>query len=226
MAITTVDVRALDIMAQVVALLNDPEYTDYTPKVMVPYLNIAIEELNEHLEEANVGVSNQVSQNITVYAGEYKILNPPIDIIEIQEVSERNKGTQDAFIPLPRREFPDDFAPTSSLTSWTYQNQTIIFNLRGCNAAKEVRLKYISKPIRRVADENGVVGNSSATTYLSYKTAALLAKFVGENESRASVLNEQADQALERIIGISNKGRQQMMTRHRPFRAGYKMRSW
>jgi hypothetical protein len=66
----------------------------------------------------------------------------------------------------------------------------------------------------------------NSRSYLSYKTAALCAMFIGENESRAKILNDQADEAMERLEGISNKGRQQIMTRHRPFRAAYKSRGY
>ena len=46
--------------------------------------------------------------------------------------------------------------------------------------------------------------------------------FIGENETRAGILEDKAEKALERITGINNKGKQQMMTRHRPFSASYK----
>ena len=54
----------------------------------------------------------------------------------------------------------------------------------------------------------------------------LCSMFIGENETRAQVLNEQAEQAKERMEGISNKGRQHIMTRHRPFRAAFKARGY
>ena len=48
--------------------------------------------------------------------------------------------------------------------------------------------------------------------------------FIGENETRAMVLDAQAERAMDRLLGINNKGRQQIMTRHRPFRASWKAR--
>jgi hypothetical protein len=48
--------------------------------------------------------------------------------------------------------------------------------------------------------------------------------FIGENETRAGILETQAEKAMERLTGINNKGKQQIMTRHRPFRAAYKAR--
>jgi len=226
MAISTADLSAVEVMVNVAALMNDPAYTDYTFMAVLPYLNMAIEELNEHLEEANVAITNRLSEPIVVYPGEDKILNPPIDIIEIQEVGERTRGQNVAYTPLPRREFPDILPQTGSLSYWVYFGQRLLFNPNGANETKEVQLKYTCKPIRRVKDAEGVIGSSNANSFLSFKTAALCAQFIGEDSQRAGILNEQAEMALERIIGISNKGRQQIMTRHRPFRAGYKSRGY
>lgn len=226
MAISTADLRGGDVMVNVASLLNDPDLTDYTPEVMTRYLNLAIEELNEHLAEANISLTNQVSQVITILKGDNKIINPPIDIIEIQELGERAKGSNDSFINLPRKEFPENYPPSSSLLFWCYQGQKILFNPNGATTDREVQLKYICSAIKRIADQYGVIGSWNASSFLSYKTAALLSQFVGENETRSGILNEQAELALERIVGISNKGKQQIMTRHRPFRAGYKSRGY
>ena len=226
MAISTADLRGGDVMVNVASLLNDPDLTDYTPEVMTRYLNLAIEELNEHLAEANISLTNNTSQIITVYKGQNKIINPPLDIIEIQELGERMAGSEDSFISLPRREFPDLYPASSSLLFWVYQGQRILFNPNGADQDREVQLKYICSAIKRIADQYGVIGSWNASSFLSYKTAALLSQFVGENETRSGILNEQAELALERIVGISNKGKQQMMTRHRPFRAAYKTRGY
>jgi len=226
MLLSTAHLSAKDVMNSVAALMNDPEMTDYTYVTMLPYLNLAIEELNEHLEEANVAPSNQVSQILKINIGENQLYNPPIDIVEIQEIGERQFGADGIFIPLPRKEFPDAYPTSSSLLFWCWKNQRVYFNPNGANNIREVQLKYIARPVRLALDEHGLIGNSNASMYLTYKTGALCSQFIGENQSRAAILNEEAEQALERIISISNKGRQQIMTRHRPFRAGYKTRSW
>ena len=75
-----------------------------------------------------------------------------------------------------------------------------------------------------VVDPTTIIPVMNCRSYLSFKTAALCAMFIGENQTRAQILEAQADEAMERMTGMSNKGRQQMMTRHRPFRAGYKAR--
>jgi hypothetical protein len=207
-------------------LLNDPEMAEYTYPRCLPFLNMAIYELNDHLVESNVSVVNQVTPPIPVTKGENYVANLPLYLAEIQEVAERQLGSNAAFIALPRKEFPDILPVTNSLLFWCWQNQRVIFNPSGAIASMEVQIKYMNVPLRVATDENSVIGTTNATMYLTYKLAALLAMYVGENESRAAALHEQAELALERVIGISNKGKQQIMTRHRPFRAGYKMRSF
>jgi hypothetical protein len=109
---------------------------------------------------------------------------------------------------------------------WVWEDQQIKFNPNGALTPREIQLQYVRQAISLATNETTIIGTINARSYLSFKTAALCAMFIGENQSRAGILNEQANEALERVTGINNKGRQQIMTRHRPFRASYKMRSW
>ena len=229
---STTFLQAAEVMDRSAALLNDPSKTDYTYLVQLPYLNMAIDELVEALEESNSSPTNNTSAIILVPIGINKITpvedltgpNYPDDLIEIQEVSERNAGTQDIFIPLARREFIQVFPAGNSLMFWHWEDQQIKFNPNGCLNPKEIQLKYVRQAISQAASELSVIGTINARSYLSYKTAALCSMFIGENETRAAVLEAQSEKALERLTGINNKGRQQIVTRHRPFRANYKAR--
>lgn len=178
----------------------------------------------------------------------------PNDLIEIQEIGERVSAfpqklpvvQSDAKYPFPKFPFPnpsghyfDDTRPfkrlprkefrtilpiADSLLYWTWESGIIIFNPPGANQDMEVEIKYLQQGVPYVANENTVLYMIGARTYLAYKTAALCSFFIGENETRAQVLQSRADEAVERSISINNKGRQQIMTRHRPFRAAYKAR--
>lgn len=97
--------------------------------------------------------------------------------------------------------------------------------MNGASIDIEVQLKFIYQGVPYAANENSQIVAIGARTYLAYRTAAFCAMFIGENETRAQVLENAANQAMERAMNISNKGRQEIMTRHRPFRAGYKSRS-
>lgn len=231
---TTTSLRADEVMNRSAALMNDPQKTDYTYDAQLPYLNMAIDELMEQLEESNVGSSNKTSDPIIIPVGTAKITSSessatphyPYDLIEIQEVGERLSGTTDTFLQLSRREFLDNVPPSTSLLFWTWEDQEIKFNPNGANTIRDVQLKYIRLPVQQAQNENSLIGTIGSRSYLSYKTAALCSMYIGENQSRASALDQQAEKAWERMLGISNKGKQGIVTRRRPFRAAFKSRGW
>ena len=229
---STTSLTAKEVMDRSAALMNDPLLTDYTYAAQLPYLNMAIDELVENLEESNSSPTNQTSTVIPLFVGHNKITptehvefpHYPVDLIEIQAVGERTAGTNDQFVPLTRKEFLQAFPANSALLFWNWEDQIIKFNPNGATTIREIQLQYIRQAIMQATSEASIIGTINARSYLSFKTAAFCALFIGENESRAGVLEIQAEKALERITGINNKGRQQMATRHRPFRAGFKSR--
>jgi hypothetical protein len=221
---SAIPLLASQVMDFAAALLNDPFRTDYTYGAQLPYLNMAINELNEQLMEANVPITNKVSTIYKVKAGQNSIINLHIEMSEIQEVLERMQGTENKFMHLDRKEFPVDYPQTNSLLFWCWEDQSLKFNVKGANEPKDVKIDYVGWAMQHAVDEHTVIGTSTAATYLYNKTASLCAMFIGENETRAGLLDVQAEKAMERILAISNKGKQQIMTRHRPFRASYKLR--
>ena len=232
---STTAITAGQIMDRVANLLNDPNKTDYTYLVMTPYLNMAIEELSELLEESNNSPSGQTTSTpILIPVGQNKIVSAedptvgiphyPDDLTEIQMVSERTVGSNESFLKLTRKEILQSFPPSNSLLFWCWEDQQIKFNPNGALSDREVQITYVRQGVPYVANENATITMINSRAYLAYKTASFCALFIGENETRAKVLEGQAERAVERITSISNKGRQQIMTRHRPFRAGYKSR--
>lgn len=232
---STTSLTAGEVMDRAAALLNDPGKTDYTYVNQLPYLNMAIDELIESLEESNFSPTNHTSAIIVVPASVNKLTpiehpdspHYPMDLVEIQEVSERLSGnTNDSFVPLARRDFLQVYPANNSLIYWHWEDQMIKFNPNGAITARDVQLKYVRQAIQLAVNETSTIGTINSRSYLAYKTAAFCAMFIGENESRAAVLEALSDRAMERINGIHNKGKQQIMTRHRPFRASYKARGY
>ena len=245
-------------MDRVANLLNDPNKTDYTYNVQIPYLNMAIEEFSDMMAEANAPLTNMSSYHFTltpiiIKAGQNYIVYPeyeqppfpssywprlPPDVIEIQEVEERpytgwtvppsnpvlqaESAVLGTYRKLPRKEYTEVLPVTNSLQYWVWQNSIVRTN--PANIDMEVVIKYIYQGIPYITGPNDAINMVGSRTYLAYKTAALCALFIGENESRAAILDNQAEQAVERAVAIGNKGKQQIMTRHRPFRAAWKSR--
>lgn len=220
-------------MDRAAVLMNDPQKTDYTYDVLLPMLNMAIDELMESMIESQSSpttVTSAIIQVPTGFAELYPVdsvnvlLRYPLDLVEVQEIAERRAGSEDTFVPMIRSEYRRDFPAGNSLIYWTWENQIIKFNKNGANNPREVQLRYLKYDISQATDSGSKIATINSRSYLAYKTAAYAAMFIGENSERASVLQVEAEKAMERMHGINNKGRQQIMTRHRPFRASYKAR--
>lgn len=220
------------------SLMNDTAKTVYTYAAQMPYLNMALNELEEHFQLNNIPVTNQTSIPIAIPVGTREIgpfdgvgsgVTPtyPQDLVEIQGIYERLAGTTNSFTPLVRREFlphPIDDLPTESLQYWTWERQRI--KIVGATTVREIKLDYIATIFPEVTNQAAVIGVINSKTFLFYRTAALCTQFIGENQSRASELNNFAVLALDRVTGIGTKARQSITTRRKPFMASYKRRSF
>ena len=226
-------------MDKAASLMNDTAKTTYTYVAQLPYLNMAFDELQELFELNNIPITNQTtSPPITVPVGTVVIgsvsgigisgaPNYPADLIDIQGVYERLSGSNDPFVPMHQREFLPhalDNIPTESLDYWVWQTQQIKFI--GALTPRQVTIDYIAAIFVDELTDATVIGIINAKTFLYYRTAALCAQFISENPTRADQLNTFAILALDRVTGISVKGKQSIMTRRRPFMSAYKRRSF
>lgn len=226
------------VMDKAASLMNDTAKTAYTYAAQMPYLNMALGELQEHFQLNNIPVTDQTSAAISVTAGVTSINafdgigagpapNYPQDLVEIQGIYERLAGTTNPFVPLTKREFLPhaiDNLPTESLMYWIWEDQKIKFI--GATTNREVKLDYIKTLFPEVTNAAAVLGVINAGTFLFYRTAALCSQFIGENKTRADELNSFAVLALDRVTGIGTKAKQSITTRRKPFMAAYKRRSF
>jgi len=215
-----------EIIDMVASLMNDTAQTVFTDAACLPYLNIAIDEMQEIFEHNNISITNQVSAVIPVAAGVTDILLPS-NLVEVQQVWESPSGT-DNWTPLVRKEFLPHYLEEQELS------QFLVFALDGqlikvppTNQDNELKIDYIKKLIDTpitIDSINNDIPITNMKTYLGFHTASLCSMFISENPTRAQMLEGQAQEALARTVGIGNKGKQAITTRHRPFRASYKTR--
>jgi hypothetical protein len=229
---------ASDVMDKVAALMNDVAKTAYTYTAMQPYLNMALDELQESFQLNNIPIYNATTASIIIPVGT-KAINAvdgpgvgttpllPADIIEIQGMYERLSGSNDPYIPMVPREFLPhalDDLPTEALQYYSYQGQRILFI--GALTPRDVKIDYIKAIITADTIPTTVIGVIDAKSFLYYRTAALCSQFIGENATRAAELNSNAVMSLDRVTGIGVKGKQSIQTRRRPFMSAYKRRSF
>ena len=230
----TVDLIASTVLAKASTLLNDTARTVYTYAAVLPYLQIAMQELQEHFELNNISATQLSSATINMPAGtivlDYNALAPltkiPNDMIEPAQLWEREEGI-DHFVPMSRSDYlPHNLegTPTGKFSFYVWNNQQ--FQFMPCNRDNDIKIDYIKDLFTPLVDETSVINVVNASTFLEYRTAALCAEFIERNQSSSNALNIYAVMALDRATGIGVKGKQTILTRRRPFRAAFKKRGF
>jgi len=229
----TVDLVASTVLAKAASLMNDTNRTVYTYAAVLPYLQIALQELQEHFELNNIPATQLSSTIIQVNAGLTEIAfnaaplpELPDNLIEPQQLWERERGI-DPFIPMTRRDYlPHNLegTPVGMFSIFVWEDNDIRF--LPSNRNNDIKIDYIKDIFTPLVDENSLINCINASTFLEYRSAALCAEFIERNLASANSLNIYAILALDRATGIGVKGKQTIMTRRRPFRAAYKRRGF
>lgn len=227
------DLVAGTVMNAAAASLNDVARTIYTYTAQIPHLNTALQELQEEFELNDIPVTAATSAVINCPEGttviEFNVAPDPelpADLIEPQKLWERAEGI-DPWVPMTKVDALPLYmegAETNQFIFWCWESQKI--KLLATNADNDIKMEYTRNLFTPVVDETSLIGVINAQTFLQYRTAALCAEFIGENKTRADDLNAFAALAIGRATGIGTKGRQAVVTRRRPFRAGYKSRTF
>lgn len=198
-----------DVMDLAASLLNDAAKTLFTYTIQIPYLNMAINEMEETIQQNNLPVSNRVSSPITITAGTVDVGGSgpalPSGLLEVQGIMERAASSSDAYEVMTRQEFLSyQTVVGTKLNIWTWQNQKILFI--GASTNREIRINFLSSVLSAVTASSDTITLFNCKTFLAYRTAGLAAQFVGENKTRADELNMFAAMALDRFIDINSKG--------------------
>ena len=226
-----------DIISTVSVLMNDYTQSKYNNTACLPMLNLALDELQETFELNGIPVTNETSAAITIPSNPAKIVvdigfdtSPalPSDLIEIQQLWESPTGLNQWTRVIKMEFVPNylkDGVQISQFLIWALEKGRI--KLLMANQLNDLKIDYTASmfntPIQ-IKDVNVNLPFTNVKTYLEYKTAALCAMFIAENESRAMALDSTAGTALSRSLGIPIKGMQSITTRRRPFRHSYKHR--
>ena len=234
-----ITLAATTVMDNAAVLLNDAAKSIYPYTTQIPYLNMALNELKELFELNNVPVTDTVSTALTVLQGRTEMgFAPtvplaidylPSDLIEPKVVWEREYNVE-PYVPMTKVDFLPRWQEGVLINQfiwYTWQSQEIRF--LAANQDNQLKFDYIRDLFALVTAANYTTYNIpviNAQSFLQYRSAGLMAQFVAENPTRAQELNGDAGLGMDRALGISAKGRQAITVRHRPFRAGYKNRSY
>jgi hypothetical protein len=226
--ITTVTLTAATVMDTAAALMNDVAKSLYTYVKQIPYLNIALQELQEIYQLNDIPVTQTRSAVLNVTAGVSAIgfatapTALPTDLIEPIELWERAEGV-DPYTPMSKLNVLPLFLAGNAIPQFIYyvwQDNEI--RVLPASQDNDIKMDYTKRLFTAITTSTDNIAVINAQTFLEYRTGGLLAEFVGENPTRAQALNNDAGLAIDRALGIGNKGKQNIMTRRLPFRAGYK----
>jgi hypothetical protein len=227
------DLTAGTVMNKAASLMNDTALSVYTYAAQLPYLNIAMQELQEHFELNAIPMTEVVSSVINMPAGSDEIIyngvgvpTLPDDMVEPNQLWERAENIN-PFVPMTRRDYlPHNLEgiETNQFIYYAWQGQKIL--VLPANQNNDIKIDYIRELFTEATGPGSLINVVNAASFLEYRTAGLLAEFIERNVTSANALNAYSVLALDRVTGIGVRGKQSIMTRRRPFRAAYKRGGW
>ena len=203
------------------AELNDVGAAIFTNTVLLPFLKKSYRELQQELNDNGISYSREQAANINITAGMTALTfasTPalPTDLLYPISISEKVSGADDStFVPMVESTWTPNLTQTSRLIYWTWREDEIKFV--GATSVVPIQLRYF-KSLAAIADSTTNIPILDCETFLAARTAALAAFSIGGSLSRAEALSNDADRAMDRLLGTAVKNRQQMPVRRRKFR--------
>jgi len=206
---------ATEVMDRARAVLNDVAKDLYTDTVLLPYLQIANDDLSDELVDNGATVPKEISVDLILPIGQKSPVLPNDFIVPI-EVFEKNSGeTDDYYRFMKQKDFLPNGLPATELAAWSWRENTI--NTNGSTQNKSLRVRYY-RLIAQVVGVNSNVELTHALNYLAYHTAALAAEHIGQNRVKAIDLEAQAMVKLAKLLKKEVKQNQARVFRRRPFK--------
>jgi len=206
---------ASDVMDRVRACLNDVNVDLFSNAVLLPYLKIANDDLADELVDNGSTVNKEVATDFTVAAGVGSIASPADMIVPI-ELFEKDTGALDSSFKLVTQKgfLPNVDNNSSSIGIWAWREQTVVF----CKSSlsKVLRLRYY-RIITEITSDGTIIELPFSLNYLAHHTAALAAEYIGQNSNKAAILEDQANQKLNKILKREVKQNQSGPVRRKAF---------
>jgi hypothetical protein len=231
----TVNLTVEEVINFSAARLNDVNKQVYTNAVQLPFVKIALAELQDIYESNNIPVTDTTSVIIPVDAAVPGFVEIPFDdtdtpddphlpndLIEPKVVWESPRDLNQ-WTPMTRLDFLPQYQIGAQINQFVYyQWATNEIKMLAANADNDIKLDYIRDLFRSVTQATDDLLVQNSLVFLGNRTASLVSADIEENDSRANRLYSDAMMGLDKALTIPTKGRQRITTRRRPFRAGYK----
>jgi hypothetical protein len=235
---STVNLTGQQVITFAAARLNDPSQQIYTNTICLPFLNMALGELQEIYQANNIPVTDETSGIIEVDAASEGILEIPFDITgatgvpdflpddmeELKVVWESPRGLEQ-WSKMTKLDYLPEYQIGQQTSQFrNYQWATNCLKVIAANADNDIKLDYTRRLFTEITDVDTDLLVQNSLTYLGNRVAAFVAYDIEENKERGDRLYGDAIGGLDRALTIPTKGRQRITIRRRPFRAGFKAR--
>jgi hypothetical protein len=211
---------ASTVMLEAGAMLNDPALITYSYAVQLPYLRLAMQELQSKLLENGVSVLDTKTATLALTAVTSVSITSatdpalPADLLLPICLEERQTGTSNLFSPMFEREAVPERPQGLCLTDWCWEEDGI--KLVGALVDTDVRVTY-QKSLTAITASGDPITVLGAQLFLSTRTAAWIARIIGRNDERAAVLESAAERELQSLLRSRIKEAQDVPVRRLPY---------
>lgn len=211
------DPTGTQVMTDARALLNDANGIQYTDAVLLPYLKISWDELAAVLSSHSIPVLKEVSADVDVDESTVVVAGPT-DLVTPIKLQEKPQGaTDDLFVDMKALSWEgSEYPPTAYINYWAWRGQS--FHFAPHTNTQTVRIFYI-KDLSVITSEAQTLAVHHCKVVLSKRTAALAARYMGANPTRADSLDKEAEYFMNLVVNREVQTSQGIAVRRRGYRA-------
>lgn len=203
------------------ALLNDSGGVLFTDTLMIPLIDKAYRELQKAYADNGIQVIDEISASVSVSANvtfvDPQLAFPSEEFLLPIFIQERPSGStsEDDWVDMDERAWEPSESRQTTLDVWTWREQQI--KLRGATVAREIKVRYL-KALVALSAVGDILGIEGSQEFLASRASAIAAAVIGENMTRAEMLQEDATAAKEVLLSINAKKRQNIPIRRKRYR--------
>lgn len=203
------------VMLRAATHLNDPSQLVWTSGVMLPFLNMALGELDDELAVHGVSPLRNESIIATVDIADTTIAMP-VGFVEAVSLSERIRGSSDFWREVDEVRWIDrNLTTQTEIVQWATRGQSAI-EINAPQSDREVLLRYIAG-ITEATGTGTTLDYDASANYLGLLTAKNAARDGGNSSSKVSMLEPDITRARDRMLRRLVKGKQSIGVRRRPY---------
>lgn len=207
------------VMTRAAVHLNDAAQLVYSSAVLLPFLNMALDELEEEMGVFELSPLKKTSIVIDVPAESASLPQMPSDFVEAISLYERPLDSSENWAEV--REVADialnyTVQPQESIVQWTIRNATLKINPP--SADREVMLEYVGGLTPATATATAIDIESSRR-FLALVTARNAARDAGNSPRKADSFEPDIARARDRLVRRMQKNSQASLgARRLPYR--------